>query len=101
MAHSELLVTFGVVLIFILGGFILIPYLRGKSDLLTGWNAMLLGLINFTALGSIEVNYVSKFPWEHLNWFQPKIEEVHWYILATSAFIVALMIAYYYNSWAK
>jgi hypothetical protein len=101
MANSDPLVTFGFALIIIIGGFIAVPYFRGKSDLITGWNALLLGLINFTALGSIEVKYVPKLAWQQLDWFQPTVKEVQWYMLATTAFIVALLIAYYFNSWAK
>src|SRR3954464_10091851 len=101
MANSDPLVTFGIAIIIIIGGFIAIPYFRGKSDLITGWNALLLGLINFIALGSIEVKYVPKLAWEHLNWFQPTVKEVQWYMLATTAFIVALLLAYYFNSRAK
>src|SRR2546423_510544 len=101
MDNSDPLVSFGIALIVILSGFIAIPYFRGKSDLLTGWNALLLGLINFIGLGSIAVKYVPQLAWEHLNWFQPTVKEVQWYMLATSAFIVTLLLAYYFNSRAK
>lgn len=101
MANSEPLVLFGIVLILVVGGFIAIPFFRGKTDLLTGWNTLLLGLILFTGLGSIEVHYVSELPWPQLQWFQPMASEVQWYMLATSAFIATLIAAYYLNTPAK
>jgi hypothetical protein len=55
----------------VLGSFVLVPYFRGKSDLLPGWNSLLLEIIKFTGLSAIEVNCVPKLAWQHLDWFQP------------------------------
>jgi hypothetical protein len=101
MANSDPLVTFGIAVIVILSCFIAIPYFRGKSDLLTGWNGLLMGLINFIGLGSIAVKYIPGLAWRQLDWFQPSVKEVQWYMLATSTFIATLLLAYYYNSPAK
>lgn len=101
MANSDPLVPFGIAICIVAGLLILIPFLRGKSDIPTAWNCLLLGLVSFAGLGSIQVNYLNGFPWEQLNWFQPTAKEIQWYMLATSAFIVALILAYYYNTPAK
>jgi hypothetical protein len=101
MANSDVLVPFGIAIIVVVGAFMLIPFLRRKADLITGWNSLLLGVILFAGLGSIEVKYTSGLPWEHLNWFQPTAKEVQWYMLATSAFIATLLAAYYLNGPAK
>jgi hypothetical protein len=101
MANSDPLVLFGLAIMVIVGLFIAVPYLRGKSDLLTAWNTLLLGIVLFTGFGSLEVKYVPQLAWEHLHWFQPTAKEVQWYMLATSAFIVTLLAAYYFNSPAK
>jgi hypothetical protein len=101
MANSDPLVPFGIAIVLIVGAFIAVPFLRRKSDLITGWNSLLLGLVLFTGLGSIEVKYVSNFAWQSLDWFQPMAKEVQWYMLATAAFIAMLLAAYYFNGPAK
>lgn len=98
MANSGPLVPFGIAVAIVAGLLIIVPFMRGKSDLLTGWNCLLLGLILFTAAGSIEVNVEPVIAWEQLEWFQPTAKEVQWYMWATSAFIAALVAAYYFNT---
>lgn len=101
MANSDSLVPFGVAIIVVLAAFILIPFLRGKSDLLTAWNMLLLGIMVFTGLGSITVKYVPLLGWKHLDWFQPTVKEVQWYIQVTAAFIATLLASYYLNTPGK
>lgn len=101
MANSGPLVPFGIAVAIIAGLFIAIPFLRGKSDLLNSWNCLLLGLILFTAAGSITVRLEPEMGWEQLDWFQPTAKEVQWYIWATIAFIVSLIASYYFNTPAK
>jgi hypothetical protein len=101
MQNSAPLVPFGLAIILIVGLAIAVPYLRRKTELLTAWNTLLLGIITFTGLGSIEVKYVPEFSWAHLNWFQPTVKEINWYMAATAAFIATLLVAYYYNTPAK
>ena len=48
-----LMVFFGSVFVVAMAAAILIPYLRGKSDLLTSWNLFLLGSLNFVGCGAI------------------------------------------------
>jgi hypothetical protein len=101
MANSEPLVLYGIVLIIVVSAFLVIPFLRGRTDLLTGWNTLLLGLIMFTGLGSIEVHYVAEMPYPQLGWFQPMASEVEWYMMATAAFVATLLAAYYLNGPAR
>lgn len=100
MQNSDPLVWYGTALILIMSGFIVVPYLRGKSDLPTAWNILLLGLIMFTGVGCYEVKY-GDFPWPQLQWFQPSKQEVQWYMYASTTFIVVLMLCYYYNPLAR
>lgn len=99
MDNSDPLQPFGIAIVIVLGLFIVIPYLRRKTDLPTCWNALLLGLISFTGIGSVAVKYSSLGGW--LEWFQPTAKEVQWYMLAITAFIVTLLAAYYLNLPAK
>jgi hypothetical protein len=100
MQNSDPLVWYGTALIAVISCFILIPYLRGKADLPTAWNILLLGLIIFTGIGCFEVKY-GDFPWPQLQWFQPTKQEVRWYMYASTSFIVVLMLCYYFNPLAR
>ncbi len=101
MPNSDILVPFGIAIIIVVGMLIVIPFFRRKSDILSAWNTLLLGLIIFTAVGSIAVKYVPTFHFEQLNWFRPSVREIQWYIVATTSFIVTLMVAYYFNTPAR
>lgn len=101
MDNSGPLVPFGIAIIVIVGLFIAVPFLRGKSELLNAWNTLLLGVVIFAGIGSLEVKYVPTLGWEQVQWFQPNVKEVRWYMFATSAFIITLLAAYYLNWPAK
>lgn len=101
MNNSDPLVPYGLLVIAVVSGFVVVPFLRGKADLLTAWNTLLMGLICFAGLGSIEVKYVTELPWVQVQWFQPTAREVQWYMLATTVFIITLFVAYYFNMPAK
>jgi hypothetical protein len=96
MQNSDLLVWYGIVVSIVAGALILVPYLKGKSDLVTGWNVLLLGLVLFVGIGCLEVKYGS-WTWPMLQWFQPTQGEVQYYVLMSALFITALVIFYYYN----
>src|SRR5262245_55442552 len=100
MVDSPLLTLFGIVVVLVMLGFIVVPVWRGKSELVTGWNTLLLGILIFAGLGSIEVRFVP-LAWEFLQWVTPTSREINWYVAATTAFIAALLLAYYYNGPAK
>jgi len=76
-------------------GLILIPYLRRKSDLLTGWNCLLVGIAIYTGLGCIAAVYLEFF-WTQLD-FSPTSRSVHWYLAYSIAFLAALLGFYYFN----
>src|SRR3954454_17826593 len=101
MPNSDPLVLFGFAVLAVMGGVILVPFLRGKSDLLTSWNTMLLGIGIFVGVAAIEVKFVPRLPYEELNWFQPTDKEVSWFMWANSAFIATLLISFYGNGPAK
>ena len=92
---------FGIMVCVVVGAFLVIPILRGSRDILTSWNAMLAGIIVFTGLGSIEVKYVDSFAWESLNWFQPTVKEMNWYMWASGMAVASMLAFYYLNGWAK
>jgi len=96
MQNTEPLVLYGTVVNVIVACFILIPYLRGKSDLCTAWNVLLVGVGLFVGVGCYEVRW-GDFDWPQLQWFQPSVAEVTWFMWATTAFLVTLFLSYYYN----
>jgi hypothetical protein len=95
MNKFDPLVWYGIAVIITSGLLILIPYLRGKTDLVTGWNVLLLGLAMFTGVGCIEVKH-GTFHWSHLDWFQPTAHEVNWYITSSAVFIATLFASHYF-----
>ncbi len=100
MDNCDILGWYGAAVLIITGGFILIPFLNGKSDLISAWNMFLLGIAVFIGLGCIEAaNYPIRF--HGLQWFQPTHDEVHWYLKATTIFLVVLLIAHYYDPISK
>jgi hypothetical protein len=100
MENTETFSWFGVAVILIMGAWVLVPYLRGKSDLLTAWNILLLSIAMNTGVGCLEVRY-GNWHWETLQWFQPTVKEVNWCMAANTVFIVALFLFYYYNPLPK
>lgn len=73
---------------------IVVPILRGRADALTFWNIFLVGGINFTAIGCLEVVYGS-FDWPQLQWFQPTRNDVHIFVIGTVLFYVTIFASYY------
>lgn len=100
MDNSDPLVWYGIAAMIVSGLFIIIPYFRGKSDLLTAWCILLAGMAMYTGAGCAEVRY-GDWPWPKLQWFQPTRHEVQWYMLTSATFIAALILCYYYNPFAK
>jgi hypothetical protein len=100
MENSDPLVVFGIALICVMGALVLVPYMRRKSDLLTAWNVLLIGIAMFAGFGGLEVKY-GEFTWPKLQWFQPSRHEVQYYIFATTAFVAALVLCHYYDPIGK
>ena len=101
MANCEPLETYGILVILIVGAFIVVPILRGSRDAINAWNVLLLSIIVFTGFGSIEARYFEGFGWEWLNWYQASAQEVRWYMITTTPFIIVLIASYYWNKPAK
>ncbi len=100
MENSGPLVWFGLTVMLVCGLFTVVPYLRGKTDLLTGWNVLLMGMGMWTGFGCLEVRY-GLWSWENLQWFQPTWQEVQWYMVVTTVFLASLLACYYYNPIGK
>jgi len=100
MQNSEPLVPLGIAIIALTFGLIVIPYLRGKCDVLTAWNLFLLGGVMFTGVGCLEVAY-GVFHWPELQWFQPSKQDVSKFMLGTVCFYATLLFSYYKLKWPR
>ncbi len=98
MLNSDPLPWFGGALILIVGVLIVVPYLRGKSDILTAWNLLLLGGAMFMGVGSLAVKY-GFFHWPELQWFQPTQSDVQKYLVGSIVFFSTLFVTYYLFGW--
>jgi len=96
MENCEPLTWYGALVLIILGGLIVIPYLRRKGELISAFNILLLGIAIYIGLGCFEaVTSPMRFP--GLQWFQPTKDEVSWFMTASTVFIAALVATYFYN----
>src|SRR5262245_46351195 len=100
MQNCEPLALFGTLVLVVTGGLILIPYMRGKADLISAWNFLLVGIAIFVGFGGIEAAK-SPMRFQGLEWFQPTKAEVNWYIVATSVFLATLFAAYYFDPFSR
>lgn len=96
MPHCEPLAWYGALVLLVTGCTVLIPYLRGKSDLINGWNILLLGVAIFVGIGCFEAAW-NPMRFAGLQWFEPTIDEVNWYLAATTIFLVTLYVSYYFD----
>lgn len=101
MPNSDSLEAFGLILIAIVGAFLVVPILRGSREIITAWNVLLLGIIAFTGIGSIEVKYATSMGFPTLEWFQPTIPEMKWYMWTSGLMVAAILLFYYRFTWAK
>lgn len=100
MQNSEPLVPLGIAIIALTFGLIVIPYLRGKSDVLTAWNLLLLGGMMFIGIGCFEVAF-GVFHWPELQWFQPSKRDISKFVIGTVCFYATLLFTYYYLKWPR
>lgn len=91
MRMQWLLLVFGWVFIFVTGLMILVPYIRQRADLLTGWNLFLFGSINFVGISSIQ----SGLTFSHL-YSSPTDSDFVRFVLGALAFYVPAVLTYYY-----
>jgi hypothetical protein len=96
MENCEPLAWYGAMVLVVTGGFILVPFLRGKSDLISAWNIFLVGVATFIGLGCLEAAS-SPIRFHGTQWFQPTRDEVHWYMAATTVFLVTLFLSHYFD----
>jgi hypothetical protein len=79
-----------------MGGFVIVPYLRRKADLISPWTMLLLGVSIFVGIGCLEAfSMPMRFP--GLQWFESTRTEVNRYIFWTTTFLAALFVTYYYD----
>ena len=100
MLNSGPLAFLGIAILIACALNIVVPYLRGKSDILTAWNIVWFGGAMFTGVGSLAVAY-GTFHWPELQWFQPTKTDVRNYIIGSLVFYGTLMITYYVFSWPR
>ena len=100
MQNSGPLVFLGIAILVLTAIVIIVPYMRGKSDILTAWNMLWLGGAVFTGIGSLAVHY-GNFHWPELQWFQPTRSDVNSYIIGSIVFYGTMLFAYYRLSWTK
>jgi hypothetical protein len=80
MQHCELLYWYGILVIALSLGVIVVPFMRGRSELLSAWSMLWGGIAIFIGFGSIEAAY-SPMRFVGLQWFEPKPGEVTTYVV--------------------
>lgn len=96
MDNCEPLRWYGALVLLITIGFILVPYLRGKADLISAWNILLLGIAIFLGLGCFEAA-TAPMRFRGLDWFEPTKDEVNWFLAASTIFLITLFVSYYFD----
>jgi hypothetical protein len=100
MHNCEPLAWYGAFILLLTGGMILIPYLRGKADLISAWNIFLLGIAIFIGIGCFEAATTPlRFP--GLSWFNPTKAEVNRWLIYTTTFLVVLFATYRFDPLSK
>lgn len=91
---SDIMASFGFLFLAVIGAIVLIPFWRGRTDLLTGWNFLLIGAGMSTGVASLEVAY-GPFHWPELQWFHPDSDLKTRYVIYSIVFYSALLFFYY------
>jgi len=91
---TDNVIIFGWVCVVFFGLTVVIPYLRGKSDLLTTWNLFLIGAMNFVGYAAVQSG------WDVYSYGLFTNDDYIKLMLGTTVFFVALYIAYYRTRWA-
>lgn len=84
-----LMVFFGYAFVVAMAAAILVPYLRGKSDLMTSWNLFLLGSLNYVGCGAVFAGQ-SSF---RLGWYDD--DDRLKFVLGAIVCYAALFASYY------
>ncbi len=91
MNYADLLAPFSWLLIAILGLIILVPYLRGKSELMTSWNFFLVGSICFVGVSGLEAAYQPMV----FRIFDYSSSDYAKFLLGATVFFGVLILTYY------
>lgn len=89
------MVVFGYLFVVAIAAAILVPYLRGKSDLMTSWNLFLLGSLNFVGCGAISAGRSAY----HLGWYDD--DDRLKFVLGAIVCYAALFASYYFLRFPK
>lgn len=90
MSYHQSLIPFSWMFIGIVLLLIIIPYLRGRSDLLTAWNFFLLGSINFVGVAGLKAGYSS----EEFRILKYTRQDYVYFMLGVVVFYVTLTLTY-------
>jgi len=96
MDNCEILIWFGWAVLLLTGATVVVPYWRGKAELVSAWNFLLLGVAIFAGIGSFEAA-INPLRFPGVEWFNPTKAEVNWFMAAWSVFLAALYAAYYWD----
>lgn len=96
MTNCGPLFWYGIIMLAITGASVIVPYLQGKSDLISGWNLLLGGVAIFVGIGAIEAA-VSPMRFTGVQWFEPTRAEVMRWAVATTVFVITLLVAHRYD----
>jgi hypothetical protein len=87
---------FGSAVLLLTGATIVVPYWRGKAELVSAWNFLLLGVAIFAGIGCYEAA-INPLRFPGVEWFNPTKAEVNWFMMAWTVFLVALYASYYWD----
>lgn len=99
MQSLQSLAWYGILVVLVMMGFVLIPYICKRSDLATAFNATLIGIGIYVGIGCFDAAMsptLLRMQWR-LGWFIPTADDIRWCITGTFVFISALLVFYYYN----
>src|SRR5262245_27918115 len=100
MQNCEILGWYGALVLVFCGAMIVVPYWRGKADLISAWNFLLLGIAIFVGLQCIEAA-TSPVRFHCFESFSPTKSEVWFYLGATNIFLAVLMLVRSYDPVSK
>ncbi len=93
---QSLLVLCGVLVLVATLAMVVVPYLRGRADLLTAWSLFLLGMGNFVGISAIQSGLAES----HLYGVFGTSE--YWrFALGSVVFLVAVSVTYYTFKWPR
>ncbi len=100
MQNCESLLWYGWLVLFGTGWLVIVPYLRGRAELLSAWNMLLVGIAIFIGVGSLEAALLP-MRFHGLDWFEPTRSEVARFVIYSTAFLLSLFAIYSYDPSSK